>query len=78
MGILSDADWLEEENVLGLHDLTVRRLFLGSLPALMILSARIYWLSNRETTLGFIRKWIRGGKYLRKKYGGKEQENLSV
>ena len=77
MGILSDADWLED-NVLGLRDLTVRRLFLRSLPALMILPARIYWLSNRETTLGFIRKWIRGGKYLRKKYGGKEQENLSV
>ena len=36
MEILSDADWLEE-NVLGLHDLTIRLLFLGLLPVLMIL-----------------------------------------
>ena len=39
IGILSDAGWLEED-VPALHDLTLRLLFLESLPALMILSVR--------------------------------------
>ena len=49
MGILSDAGWLEED-VPGLHDLTLRLLFLEFLPALMILSVRFIeqWLSNMQ------------------------------